>query len=289
MTNSTLLGLTLLAAISVPEQGSRAVPLEGADCSRIQSSFGTNHVAHAVRHQRVPMSVGTLDVRPDGNGGVRIEPGSGDSYAITACISAGGGSMDEAQRLADSVTLTVAGNRVRAAAPDTARHWNVQLIVEAPRGAQIDVETHNGPIGIRGVEGSITARASNGPIGLTDVAASVRAVAVNGPITIRGGRGNMDVETQNGPISVEFQGSRWEGELNGRAKNGPLSIRMPEGFDTALEVTSSRRSPWNCRIPACSSVTSSEDDGVRTLRVGSGTPTVRLSTQNGPVSLDRTR
>lgn len=289
MTNPTLFGLALLAAATIPGQGPRAVPLEAADCSRFQSSFGTAHVGHAVRHERVPMSIGILDVRPGGNGGVAIQPGTGDAYAITACVTAGGSSPDEAQRLADSVTLSVDGSRVRAAVPDSARHWNVQLIVEAPRGAQIDVETHNGPIGIRGVEGSITARASNGPIGLTDVAASVRAVAVNGPITIRGGRGNMDVETQNGPITVEFQGSRWDGELTGRAKNGPLSIRVPDGFGTALEITSSRRSPWTCRIAACGDAGSSDDDGVRTVKVGNGTPTVRLSTQNGPVSLDRTR
>ena len=289
MTNTTLFGLALLAAAALPGQGSRAVQLEAADCSRTQSSFGTAHVAHAVRHERVPMSIGTLDVRPGGNGGVRIEPGSGDSYTITACVTAGASSVEEAQRMADAVTLAVTGNRVRATAPENGQRWNVQLIVQAPRGAQIDVETHNGPIGIHGVEGSITARASNGPIGLTDVAASVRAVAVNGPISIRGGRGNMDVETQNGPISVEFEGNRWEGEINGRAKNGPLTIRMPEGFDTALEVKSSRRSPWNCRIAACGDVSSSDEDGIRTLRVGSGSPTVRLSTQNGPVSLDRTR
>lgn len=289
MTNPTLYGLALLAAVTIPGQGSRAVPLEGADCSRFQSSFGTTHVGHAVRHERVPMTIGTLDVRPDGNGGVSIQPGTGDSYAITACVTAGGSTVEEAQRVADSVTLTVAGNRLRAAAPENTRHWNVQLIVEAPRGAQIDVETNNGPIGIRGVEGSITARASNGPIGLTDVAASIRAVAQNGPITIRGGRGNLDVETQNGPITVEFQGSRWEGEINGRARNGPLSIRMPDGFDSAIEVTSNRRSPWNCRIAACTEVSNTEDDGIRTLKVGNGAPTVRLSTQNGPVSVDRTR
>jgi hypothetical protein len=287
MTNSTLFGWAIVAAASVAGQGTRsAVPLEAADCSRMQSSFGTAQVAHAVRHERIPMT-GTLDVRPGGNGGVRIEPGTGSTYAITACITAGGDTAEEAQRIADAVTLSVAGNRVRAAGPETGRRWNVQLIVEAPRGAQIDVETQNGPIGIRGVDGSITARAANGPIGLTDLTASVRAVAVNGPISIRGGRGNMDVETQNGPISVEFQGTRWEGELNGRAKNGPLSIRMPEGFDGSLEVTSDRRSPWNCRIEACAGAATQDD--VRTLRLGSGTPSVRLSTQNGPVTVDRAR
>ena len=286
MTNSTLFGLAILAA-ALAGQGSRgAVQLEAADCSRMQSSFGTAQVARAVRHERAPMS-GTLDVRPGGNGGVQIQPGTGDSYAITACVTAGADTMDEAQRIADAVTLSVAGNRVRAVGPETGRRWNVQLIVEAPRGAQIDVETQNGPIGIRGVDGSITARASNGPIGLTDVTASVRAVAVNGPISIRGSRGNVDVETQNGPISVEFQGARWEGELNGRATNGPLSIRMPEGFETSLEVTSDRRSPWNCRIDACTGAATQDD--VRTLRLGSGTPSVRLSTRNGPVSVDRVR
>ena len=290
MTNPTLIGLALFAAASVTAQGTRgAVQLEAADCSRTRTTFGTSEVAHAVRHERVPMTSGTLDVRPGGNGGVRIEAGSGDSYAITACITAGGASVAEAQRVADAVTLTIAGNQVRVSEPADARNWNVQLIVEAPKGAQIDVETRNGPIGIRGVEGSITARAANGPISLADVSSSVRAVANNGPISIVGSRGNIDVETQNGPISVDLQGSRWDGELNARAKNGPLSVRMPEGFGSTVEVSSSRRSPWNCRIAACSGLSGSADDERRTLRMGSGTPTVKLSTVNGPVSLDHTR
>jgi DUF4097 and DUF4098 domain-containing protein YvlB len=290
MTNPTLIGLAFLAAASLAPQGTRgAVQLEAADCSRTRTSFGTSEVAHAVRHERVPMAIGTLDVRPGGNGGVRIEAGSGDTYAITACITAGADSVADAQRVADAVTLTVAGNRVRVSAPDQARNWGVQLIVEAPRGAQMDVETSNGPIGIRGVEGSITARAVNGPISLADVASSVRAVAVNGPISISGSRGNIDAETQNGPISVDLQGSRWDGELNARAKNGPLSLRLPEGFGSGVEVSSSRRSPWNCRIAACSGLPGSSDDEVRTLRMGSGAPAVKLSTVNGPVSLDHSR
>lgn len=289
MMNPTLLGIGILALATLDGGVPRQVQLEAADCSRTRTSFGTSHVAHAVRHERVAMAAGTLDVRPDGNGGVRIEPGSGDSYVITACITAGADSQDEAQRTADGVTLSVTGNRVRVADTGRARNWGVQLIVQAPRGAQIDVETANGPISIRGIEGSITARASNGPIAVSDTAASIRAVATNGPISIAGSRGNIDVETQNGPISVEFQGTRWDGELNARASNGPLTVRMPDGFDSALEVTSNRRSPWNCRVAACSGLTASETDDVRTLRIGSGTPTVKLSTKNGPVSLDRAR
>jgi DUF4097 and DUF4098 domain-containing protein YvlB len=290
MSYPTIVGLAILTMTSFAPQGARGtVQLEAADCSGTRMTFGEGQVAYGVRHERVPMSVGTLDVRPEANGGVRVEPGSGDTYAVTACVAAGGATADDAQRAVDAITLTIVGNKVRVSDTGQARNWSVQLIVEAPRGAQLDVETSNGPIGIRGVEGSITARAVNGPIGLTDVSASVRAVAVNGPISVSGSRGNIDVETQNGPISVDLEGSRWDGELNARAQNGPLTVRVPEGYGSALEVSSSRRSPWNCRIAECSGIARQTDENPRTLRIGSGTPTVRISTVNGPVTLDRPR
>lgn len=198
----------------------------------------------------VPLSVGTLDVRPGGNGGVRIERGAGDGYSITACIAAGAETREEAQQAVERVKLSVQGNRVRVSDPNGARSWSVQLIIKARRDAQIDVETANGPIGIHGVDGSITARASNGPISMDDVSGAVRAVAVNGPISVAGSRGNLDVETRNGPISIELQGTRWEGELQARAHNGPLSVRVSDGYTSGLEISSSKGSPWSCRIAA---------------------------------------
>jgi DUF4097 and DUF4098 domain-containing protein YvlB len=289
--NSVIVGVAILALTpaAATQRARGTVQLDAADCSRMTATFGDDQVAHAVQHVVVPLSVGTLDVRPGANGGVRIERGAGDGFSITACIAAGAATREEAQRAAEAVTLSVQGNRVRVADVSDARHWSVQLIIEAPRGAQIDVETANGPIGIHGVDGSFTARASNGPITVEDVSGAVRAVAVNGPISISGSRGNLDVETQNGPISVDLQGTRWDGELHARAQNGPLTVKVPDDYTSGLEISSSSRSPWSCRISACSAGIRDGDDRARTLRLGADPVTVRISTVNGPVTLDRAR
>lgn len=286
--NSAVVVLALAALTPAAPQGG-AIPLEGADCSRSQASFGTDQVAYAVQHASVPMSGGTLDVSPSQNGGVRIQRGSGAGYSITACIAAGAETRDEAQRAADAVRLQIAGNRVTVSEGPDVRSWSVQLIVEAPAGAQIDTRTTNGPIAIDGIDGSITARAANGPIAINDVTGAVRAVATNGPISVSGNGGNLDVETQNGPISVNLQGTRWAGELQARAQNGPLAVRLADDFSSGVEVSSSRRSPWNCRIAACGSAVTDDDRGRRTVRLGSGPVVVSLSTVNGPVTVDRAR
>lgn len=280
--------LVTLTPAAAPQRAGGAVPLEAADCSRSQSMFGNDHVAYAVKHAVVPMSNGTLDVSPGQNGGVQIERGSGSGYSITACIAAGAETQDGAQRAAEAVRLTVDGNRVSVNEPGGARSWSVQLIVEAPAGAVIDAKTANGPISIRGVNGSITARATNGPIALDNVSGAVRAVAVNGPISVSGSGGNFDVETQNGPISLNLEGTQWAGELHARAQNGPLTVRVADNYVSGLEISSSSRSPWNCRIAACRSVDEA-DEGARRLRLGTGPVVVTVSTVNGPVTLDRAR
>src|SRR5215207_8727691 len=181
-----------------PDQN-RRVSLEAADCSRINMMYGDYEVGRAVQQGSVSMSAGTLEVRPDSNGGVRIERGSGSAYAITACIGAGARTQAEAQAAADSVRLEISGNRVRlTGVPDSSssvRSWSVQLIVMAPDGASIDAETTNGPIGVTGVSGTFGLRASNGPISVSDVNGDVKARASNGPINVEGSRGRFDVET----------------------------------------------------------------------------------------------
>ncbi len=211
-----------------PDQAPRGtVQLEASDCSQQSMRFGDMHSAYAVQHATVPLTAGVLDVQPDSNGGVKIEKGSGAAYSITACIGAGARTPEDAQRAVDSIRLVTDGNRVRVTNAENAPSWGVQLIIEAPDGAQINAETRNGPIGINGVDGRINARAQNGPISVHGASGQITAIAVNGPVSVTGSRGDFELETQNGPISVDLQGSRWEGKLDARAKNGPLSVRVP--------------------------------------------------------------
>ena len=142
------------------------------------------------------------------------------------------------------------------------QNWSVQLIVTAPEGTSIDVETSNGPIGVSGFSGTLSARASNGPISLTDVSGGVKARASNGPISVTGSSGEFDIETANGPIDVRLAGRRWDGHLDAHASNGPLSVRVPADYQSGVEISSSYHSPWSCRAAACRSGNRDWDDRI---------------------------
>jgi hypothetical protein len=278
------LGLAL--ALPPAPQARRAVDLEAADCSRHNMQFGEFAVGRAVQRGTVPLSVGRLDLEPEANGGVQIEGGSGSSYAITACIGAGAPTYAEAQQAADAVRLSIEGGRVRVTGARQAHSWSVQLIVAAPAGADVRVTTTNGPIGLSDVSGKFDARASNGPIAVHDVQGTVSARAQNGPISVEGSRGDFDVETSNGPISVSLTGTTWDGRLDARAHNGPLHVRIPSNYQSGVEISSSFHSPWNCRVSACRSGNRDWDDRSRSLRIGADPVVVRISTVNGPVTID---
>jgi hypothetical protein len=282
-------GSLTLALVVPAEQSSRGtVQLEASDCSRHQM-FGDYQTAYAVQHAMVPLSAGVLHVDPGANGGVKIEKGAGSAYSITACIGAGAPSQAEAEQAANSVQLSTVGNRVTVTTTSDFKRLGVQLIIEAPAGAQIEAETRNGPIGINGVEGRISARATNGPIGIKDVSGQVYARAQNGPISVSGSRGEFDVETQNGPISVDLQGTTWDGKLDARAKNGPLSVRVPSGFTSGVEISSDGRSPWSCHGVACGGQTYDRawNNTPRMVKIGNDPVVIRISTVNGPVSIDQ--
>jgi hypothetical protein len=251
-------------------------------------TFGDQETARAVQRTSVMMGGAPLELRPDANGGVRIERGTGRAYEITACIAAGARSMADAQAAADSVRLSLEGNRVRVtgAEGERSRNWSVQLIVSAPDGASIDAQTTNGPIGVNGASGTFVLRASNGPIGLDDVRGNVDARASNGPISVEGGSGEFAVETANGPISVRLNGQRWDGRLDARASNGPLTLNVPQNYQSGVEVSSSGHAPWNCRAQACRDGSRDWDDRERSLRIGADPVVVKLRTVNGPVTVN---
>lgn len=281
-----VLALSTAAFTSLAAQSRNAVALEAADCARLNMMFGDFQVGRASQHATVPLSAGTLNVQPPGNGGVQLEKGAGREYSITACIAAGAPNLGDAQRLADGVRLRIDANRVGIENVGAARSWSVQIVVEVPDGGAVDAETTNGPISVSGVSGRFNVRAANGPIALDDVSGQVTARAANGPISVSGSRGDIDAVTQNGPISVQLRGSRWDGKLDARANSGPLQVSVPADYRSGVEISSRGGSPWECRASACRNGDRDWEQGSRTLRVGPEPVVVRIATVNGPVTVD---
>lgn len=273
----TLAGAGCLAVALGPfvfDQSRRVVDLEAADCSHFNTYSDHYSVARAVRHEMVPSSIGQLDVTPDGNGGVTIEGTRGTEYSITACVSAAAPNVAEAQAAADSVRLRIEGNRVSATEPDRStlsegrlENWNVHFVIETPANANVSVHTRNGPISLRDASGRFELRAQNGPI------------------SVRGSRGDIDLETQNGPVDVELSGRRFDGHLTAHTNNGPLSVTVPQDYSSGVQITSSSHAPWSCRRAVCDGADRGWSDGDRSLRFGSDPVVVRVSTNNGPVSI----
>ena len=114
--------------------------------------------------------------------------------------------------------------------------------------------------------------------------------AQNGPISLEGSSGNVRIRTENGPISVNLDGANWNGSgLSADANNGPVTLRVPSGFQSSFVVESTNRAPMNCRASICESARQTWDDEHRRIEFGSSPALVHLSTVNGPVSVEEAR
>jgi DUF4097 and DUF4098 domain-containing protein YvlB len=220
------------------------------------------------------------------NGGVQLQGWDKDLYSVTACKAADA-SRGDAKQLISQIKLSVQGGHVSISGPASHNDWNVYLLIRTPRAADVEVKAHNGPLAFYRVDGKITARGTNGPITVADCTGEADIEAVNGPISFSGTGGKLRLHTQNGPISVALSGANWSGSsLVADAVNGPVSLSVPAGFQSAFLVESRGRSPISCHARVCDDARKTWDDEHRRIEYGSGTPVIRLSTENGPVSVN---
>ena len=224
-----------------------------------------------------------LRIREVENGGVQVQGWDKDVYSVTACKAAVGG---DTARLLSQIKLAVQGGEVSVTSPHGDRDdWTVYLLIRTPRSADIEVAAHNGPVSFYTVNGKITTRATNGPISMRDCSGEANISAENGPISFSGTSGKLRLHTQNGPISVSL-GTNWDGsELVADAVNGPLTLRVPSGFKSSFLVESNGHGPVSCHASICSDARKTWDDDHKRIEYGSGSPVIRLSTENGPISV----
>ena len=306
--NRILLGIGIVSAICVAAPA-RATSRSGHnmsvstdegpidDCRQVRVSFDHDEAARAEETLDVAPARGALRLRAPVHSGIYVQGSDRTDFSVTACKAAA-----LPQDLA-RISVSFENGDLALRGPES-RDWLVYLIVRAPRGASLDLEVRNGPVSVRGISGSVTARTENGPLSFRDSSGSIKAEAkngpialkectgtvdaqaINGPVSVSGSGGDTNVQTQNGPISVRLSGTRWDGRLEAHASNGPLSLSLPEGYRSGVRVESSGRSPFQCRARACAEARKNWDEDSRRVEFGdSASPVVRLSTVNGPVSI----
>ena len=250
------------------------------DCSQIHVTYDGRDVA-MISEDLAVGGLRNLKVRSDRNGGIYVNGGAG-SFAVKVC---------KASALSDprDIRVNLSGNEISSDRSDDSRSV-VYYLVSAPRGASLDLSSTNGPICLRGVDGTVSAHAQNGPISVRESAGSLDLSTQNGPIAFVGDSGTVKLRATNGPISVKLQGSAWlTGSLDAETQNGPMTLRLPRGYRSGVLVESDGHGPVTCRAEACRDVRRFNDDGdderPRRIELGSGARAITLSTNNGPVSV----
>lgn len=249
-----------------------------ASCNDLKITFNDEPAVRA--EQDLPVAnLTSLNVSSNQNGGIHVAGWSESRYAVKVCKAAA-----FAEDLG-SVRASVSGNSVSASGPDN-RNWVAYFIVQVPRGAKLDLSTHNGGIGLHNVDATVTARAVNGPISIKDSPGTIDAETTNGPISIAGDSGTVKANASNGPISVKLSGNQWRGTLDAHTQNGPLSLKISPSYRSGVAVESAGHGPVSCRAEACRQARRTwDDDDNRRIDLGTGVANVHMSTVNGPVSV----
>lgn len=211
-----------------------------------------------------------LDISAGQNGGVEVQSWDRSDIEVHARIQAHGQNTQEARDNAGEIRIETDGGIIRATGPDMGRRngWAVSFLILVPRRMDVEATTRNGPLSVKNVSGRMNLDVVNGPLAL---------VGVGGDVTAR---------AENGPLSVGLTGDRWEGAgLDAETRNGPVTIRIPEGYSAELE-TGTVNGPLDVSFPLTVTLRGRVPRRIRTT-MGSGGSPVRVVTTNGPASIQR--
>jgi hypothetical protein len=296
MKTKSILLLTMVAVVSLPLMMDAQGPRKGrststnvngnqpvTNCGDIQVMFDRRPAMTEETEMMLPPSqVSTLRAQM-ANSGIYLSGWDRNEYSVKTCKAVPDDDPSPSATLRE-ITTNNANGRLSVNGP-AGREWMANLIIRVPRLSNLDLQTQNGPLQVRDVAGNIQLNATNGPISLDNVGGSVQATTTNGPISLKGATGDHRLMATNGPIHVGLSGSRWDGPgLEASTQNGPLTVSIPNAYDSGIRIQASDHSPVSCKVPACAAATRSPSSPT-IIRIGNGEPIVRLSTVNGPLSI----
>jgi len=65
-----------------------------------------------------------------------------------------------------------------------------------------------------------------------------------------------------------------------------VTVSIPSGYQSGVVVESEGHSPFQCQASVCSEGRKTWEEDVKRIEFGNGPAVVRVSTVNGPVSVD---
>lgn len=255
------------------------------NCSDLHMRFdGREAVVRSEERTITKAEAPTLHVSAESNGGLQVQGWDQNTYGVTLCKAAGPGS--DAESVLAQIKLTFSNGELGVAGPSPREHWTAHLLIKAPSAAAMDLHVNNGPMGLFDVQGNLKVRAVNGPITVRGCKGELDLSAENGPVSLEENSGKQNVRTQNGPITIDLDGKNWSGAgLEAHATNGPVTLRVPTGYQSGVMLESNGNGPFSCRASVCDEGRKTWDEGHKRVEFGNGPTVIRVSTVNGPVSV----
>lgn len=140
----------------------------------------------------------------------------------------------------------------------------VDYALSVPRGARVEVDTVNGKVEVRRVEGPLEVGTTNGGVAVSDA------------------RGPVDASTTNGAIRVEITDLSEDRRMRLSTTNGGIRLVLPRDARVTVDASTTNGGIDLENLPA-----DVRSRGRRHLRaeVGGGGPEIRLTTTNGGIKI----
>ena len=238
------------------------------ECQDNHHNWGQAHVCQ-MRRTTFALPGGRLSVETE-NGGIQVTGEDRNDVALEARVQAWAPSDADAKDLLNQVVIETANGEVRDHAPKRSHFsregYAVNYRLRVPRHLAADLHTVNGGVDLSQIEGAIRFATTNGGVSLSRV------------------EGDVQGHTTNGGLDIALAGDTWHGEgLRAETMNGGVDMRIPSGYSAHLE-TGTSNGPMSIGFPV-----TVQGRVTRHLEadLGSGGPTVRAETTNGPLVIER--
>lgn len=221
-----------------------------------------------VRELTLPSS-GSLAVDASPNGGIAVQGAPRYDVHLRAKIVATAATEARAKQILSAVRVQPSGDRIEAEGPtglDRRESWSVSYELSVPLQTSLALNTTNGGVSIRDVEGRIEFTTTNGGVKLANVGGEVRG------------------RTTNGGVDIDLDGATWRGEgLDVQTTNGGVRLSVPEHYSARLEAGTTNGG-LNSDFPVIVSGRVNRDIEAT---LGAGGPPIRVRTSNGGVRITR--
>lgn len=214
------------------------------------------------------------------NGAVVVEGWDRDEVRVVAVKKAKASTRARAEEVLDriDVRVTRSGDRLeidtrRPSSSNSVFSWlfgsgvsgDVSYTVSVPRRTDVEVDTVNGKVLVRGVEGHVEADTTNGGIEMEDI------------------RGSVDAGTTNGGIRVRLAEVEAGRAMSFSTTNGGIHVTVPRSARVTLDASTTNGGIDLDGLPAADVRT----HGRRHLKaeINGGGPRIELSTTNGGIKI----